>query len=86
MRQLVGLFFFGLLLLAAPVRAQKLPAANADYLSWSATRRLTAADFQFQLKPHTNQLGSHAAFSFDMNGHVYDLFSKRGNDIIRNSP
>ncbi len=83
MRRQFYLLALGLILLACPVQAQKAAPA-ADYLAWSATRRLTAADFQLPLKSHNNLRGGSAAFSFSMDGRVGDLFGKHSNDIIVN--
>ncbi|HEX8425599.1 hypothetical protein [Hymenobacter sp.] len=86
MSRLFYLFLTFSVLLVRPVCAQKptTSASDADYLQWSATRRLTAADFQMPLKPHNNLKGSNAAFSFSMDGRIYDLFSKHSNDIVFN--
>ena len=86
MSRLLYLFLAALLLFlsVAPVRAQQTAIPDTDYLLWSATRRLTAADFQMPLKPHVNLRGSSAAFGFGMHGSPYDLLSKRGNNIVVN--
>ncbi|TGE15284.1 hypothetical protein [Hymenobacter elongatus] len=73
----------GLLLLAVPARAQNAPA-DTDFLPWSATRRLTAADFRMQLRANTNMRGSSASFVLGMDGNAYDLLGKRGNNAVYN--
>ena len=59
-------------------------ATDSDYLAWSATRRITPADFRLQHKSSSGMQGSIADFLLDVDGHVIDLLGKRGNAIIRN--
>jgi hypothetical protein len=84
MHRLFYLFLIWSVLSGVPVSAQGSITSDTDYVRWSATNRLTAADFQMPLKPHNNLKGSSAAFSFSMDGHTYDLFGKHSNDIIVN--
>ncbi|UOQ66409.1 hypothetical protein [Hymenobacter volaticus] len=84
MRRLFYLFLIWSALSGFSACAQVSTTSDTEYLRWSATRRLCAADFQMPLKPHNNLKGSNAAFSFSMDGHTYDLLGKRSNDIIVN--
>ncbi|TGE27563.1 hypothetical protein [Hymenobacter metallicola] len=71
--------------LAAPAaRAQQVANADADFLEWSATRRITAADFQLKLQPHSNLRGSNASLHCSLNGPVFELLGKGGNKIFHN--
>jgi hypothetical protein len=70
------------LLVAAPALGQR-PAPDADYLNWSATRRLTAADFQMKPQSSQNLNGSMAMFSYSLDGNIGQLLGKRANDIVR---
>ncbi|SHI36394.1 hypothetical protein SAMN02745146_0655 [Hymenobacter daecheongensis DSM 21074] len=79
------LLFLLLALVTLPAQAQLTAAATADYLPWSATRRLTAADFRLALRANTNMRGSSAVFQFGMEGNAYDLLGKRGNAVVHNN-
>lgn len=72
-----------LLLLATSSVLAQAPAPDSDYLTWSTTRRLTAADFQMKPQASTNLSGSMAMFSYSFDGRQGDLFGKKANNIIR---
>jgi hypothetical protein len=70
------------LLTIVPTHAQRA-APDADYLNWSATRRLTAADFRMKPQSSQNLNGSMAMFSYSLDGSVGQLLGKKANDIVR---
>ncbi|MCB2406616.1 hypothetical protein [Hymenobacter lucidus] len=74
----------GVWLFVTPGLAQKTAASDSDYLDWSATRRITAADFQLKLRPNSNLRGSNAMYHFGMEGHMFELLGKTGHNSIRN--
>jgi len=69
------------LLVMAPAYAQRA-APDTDYLNWSATRRLTAADFQMKPQSSQNLNGSLAMFSYSLDGSVGQLLGKKANGIV----
>jgi len=81
-----GLFLFWLLLATFQSVAQLRPVKplSADYLAWSATRRLQASDFQLRVRARNNLAGSVGNFGFLMRGSNLDLLSKKGNEVVQN--
>jgi len=80
------LFLFWLLLIGFQGVAQLRPAKplSADYLAWSATRRLQASDFQLRVRARNNLAGSVGNFGFLMRGSNLDLLNKKGNEVVQN--
>lgn len=75
------------LLIGLPGRAQLWQPAkplSADYLTWSASRRLQASDFQFRARARSNLKGCIGNFGLLMNGNTLDLLSKKGNAVVQN--
>lgn len=75
-----------LLLAGGPARAQWQPTAplSADYLTWSARRRLQASDFQFRARAHSNLHGCVGNFGLLTRGNGLDLLGKKGNAVVQN--
>ncbi len=57
---------------------------SADYLAWSATRRLQASDFRLRVRARNNLAGSVGNFGLLMQGSNLDLLSKKGNAVVQN--
>ncbi|SDY17145.1 hypothetical protein [Hymenobacter psychrophilus] len=76
------LLLFLLTTVVAP--AQSTTDSPSDYLYWSATRRLTPADFHLRLKQDGRVQGSSGIYGFGLKGNVYDLLGKRANQAVQN--
>lgn len=78
------LLFLCLLLIGVQASAQVGKALPPEYLHWSATKKLQAADFQLRVRPRNNLNQSFGHFGLQMNGRVADLFGKSGNQLVQN--
>ena len=81
------ILFFLLLLSGVPGEAQiwkPTKSLSADYLKWSAQRRLRVSDFQLKVRPNNNLNGCVGNFGLLMNGNNYDLLGRRANGVVQN--
>jgi hypothetical protein len=85
--KLASLLLLGLLLAGRPSQAQLWQPAkplSADYLTWSARRRLQASDFQFRARAHSNLKGCVGNFGLLTRGNTLELLSKKCNALVQN--
>ncbi|MGI4740894.1 MAG: hypothetical protein ACRYG7_37470 [Janthinobacterium lividum] len=73
-----------LLVLGGKATAQVGKPLPADYLQWSASKKLQVTDFQLKIRKGNNLKQSFANFGLQMDGHVADLLGKRGNQLVQN--
>jgi hypothetical protein len=73
-----------LLVLAGSAHAQLGKPLPADYLQWSASKRLQVSDFKLKMRKDNNLNQSFGHFGLQMNGRVGDLLGNRGNLMVQN--